>query len=106
VDVAQSALDVEARYLEPAVVEVARSTCTASGSTWRPPLAMRAGWAARSPTREWLRDRPLDACDAEGLARLGWDLDLLRSAADSGNVGSVANQTVRLAADVRNRAGT
>jgi hypothetical protein len=102
VDVAQSALDLEARYLEPVVIEVARFHLHSQRLRVEAAIGDAGGVTGEVAALEWLRDRLVDAFDADGLARLDQDLDGLRGAADAGNLASAADQAVRLAADVRN----
>jgi len=104
VEVAQSAIDLEARYLDPVEIEVARfhlhaqqlRVDAAAGDV----AAVLGGVAAL----EWIRDRLTGALDVEELAAIDDQLIALRAAADAGALASAADVATRLASDLRSQA--
>ena len=102
VDAAQSGIDLEARYLNPADIEVARFHLHTQKLRVDAAVRDAAGVASEVAALGWIRDRLLDSFDADELARVDEGLESLRTATGSGALPAAADQATRLAADVRN----
>ena len=102
VDVAQSIIDLEARYLDPVEIEVARFHLHSQQLRVDATLGHAHRVAGDVVTLEWIRDRISDAVDADELAEIDDKLEALRTADDTGDLASAADQATTLAADVRN----
>jgi len=106
IEVAQSAIDLEARYLDAIDVEVARFHLHSQ--------KLRVDAAAREAALvqgdvvalERVRERIFSALDAKELTALDRGLDALRIAADSGSLAAAADLAIGLAEDVRNAVAT
>lgn len=99
VEVAQSAIDLEARYLPPEQIEVARFHL----HTQQLRMAASAGSYARVTGEvaalEWIRDRL--ALNPDQAGQVDESLALLRAASDSRNLGAAADHATRIASLVR-----
>ena len=103
VEVAQSVIDLEARYLLPEQIEVARFHLHTQ--------QLRVAAAARSYPRvagevsalEWIRDRL--ALEGDQARAVGEALGALRGASDSRNLPGAADHATRLATLVRDLSG-
>jgi hypothetical protein len=101
VDVAQAAIDLEARYLPPADIEVARFHLHAQQLRVHAAADDLAGVTGEVATLEWIRDRLMGKMDPAGQSALDNSLRQLRGAADSKNLLSAADQAIRLASMLR-----
>ena len=102
VEVAQSGIDLEARYLDPVDIEVARFHLHTQKLRVDALVGDDASVLGDISALEWIRDRIADAFDADELASLDQELVALRSTATAGHLPSAADQATRLASDVRN----
>jgi hypothetical protein len=105
-DVAQSTIDLESRYLDHLEIEVARFHLHTQKLRIDAAAQTTAGVESDVATLEWLRDRLIEALDAQELAIIDQELAALRIAADSGKLGAAADQATRLGQDVRNFTST
>ena len=97
VDVAQAAIDLEARYLEPERVEIARFHLHTQQLRVDAARGDKAGVAAEVAVLEWIRDRLIGNLDAAGREVLTGGLRELRIAAEVSNLGAAADVATRLA---------
>lgn len=105
VDVAQSAIDLEARYLDPADVEVARFHLHAQQLRVDAAVGDRPAVMGQVAVLEWIRDRVAGGLDDSELAAIDDQLTALRGAAGAGALASAADIATRLASDLRSQAG-
>ena len=75
VDVAQSAIDLEARYLDPTDIEVARFHLHTQSLRVDAAVGDAAGVAGEVAALEWIRDRLPDSFDADELALVDQGLE-------------------------------
>ena len=106
VDVAQSAIDLEARYLDPVEIEVARFHLHSQQLRVDAAAGDRGGVHGDVATLRWVRDRIADQFDKEELASIDHGLAALSGAASAGNLQTAADLAIGLAADVRNLVAT
>jgi hypothetical protein len=100
VDVAQSALDLEARYLPPDQIEVARFHLHSQQLRVAAAAASYPRVAGEVAALEWIRPRlPLDGDHARAVDDA---LVALRGASDSRNLPAAADHATRVASLVRN----
>ena len=102
VAVAQSAIDLEARYLDPGDVEVSRFHLHSQLVRLDAATRDAAAVAGEVAVLEWIRDRIRADLDAEALADLDQGLADLRGAVSSGDLAAAADHAARLASQVRN----
>lgn len=101
VNVSQSGVDLEARYLDPVDIEVARFHLHAQRLRVDAVVGDDAAVAGDVAALEWIRDRISDAFNADELVAIDQELQALRIAAGSGDLAAAADQATRLASDVR-----
>ena len=102
VDVAQSGIDLEARYLAPVDIEVARFHLHTQKLRVDAAVGDAAGVAGEVAALGWIRDRIQGSStrtSSPGSTR-GWSP--FRTATASGALPAAADQATRLASDVRN----
>jgi hypothetical protein len=100
VDVAQSALDLEARYLPPEQIEVARFHLRSQQLRVAAAAASYSRVAGEVATLEWIRPRL--ALDGDNARAVDDALITLRGASDSRNLPATADHATRVASLVRN----
>lgn len=106
IDVAQSTIDLEARYLDPSAVEVSRFHLHAQKLRVDAAAGDEAGVHGEVSALTLIRDRITTALDAAELATLDDGLMSLRAVVASGDLAGAADQANQLGADVRNHAST
>jgi hypothetical protein len=106
VEIAQSLIDVEARYLDPTDVDIARFHLLTQGLRVDAEAGDTAGVRGDVAALEWMRDRVGDALDATELAAFDDQLAQLRLCVSSGSLVDAADIAVRLAMSLRNAAAT
>jgi hypothetical protein len=102
IDVAQSGIDLQARYLDPVDTEVARFHLHTQQLRVDALSKDKGRVAAEVAALEWINDRLAARMSAAERAMVDRGLAQLHVAADSGNLAAAADRAVRLAADVRN----
>jgi hypothetical protein len=100
--VAQSAIDLEARYLPEVEVEVARFHAHTQQLRIEATTKKAAGVRAEIAALGWIADRLVGVVDEASMARISTDLAALRVAAESGDLVAAADHAVRLGSTVRN----
>lgn len=102
VAVAQAAIDLEARYLDPIDVEVSRFHLHTQQLRIDAAVGHAEAVAGEVVILERIRDRIQGAFAADGLAVLDQGLVALRGAVSSGDLTGAADQATGLASQVRN----
>jgi len=106
VALAESGIDLEARYLEPADIEVARFHLHSQKLRVDAANGDAAGVRGDVVALELIRDRIPNAFEPDELATVDQQLTALRTAAESGDLASAADVATRLASAVRNSAAS
>ncbi|MEJ7584429.1 MAG: hypothetical protein WKF43_10170 [Acidimicrobiales bacterium] len=101
IDVAQAAIDLEARYLPAQAIEVARFHLHTQQLRVHAAADDLGGTTGEVATLEWIRDRLNANLPSKGRAELGNALRALRTAVDSENLLTAADHATRLASLLR-----
>jgi hypothetical protein len=99
VDLAQSAIDLEARYRPPEQIEVARFHLHTQQLRVAAAAGSQAGVTGEVAALEWIQDRL--ALGGDQARQVGEALIALRSASDGRNLAAAADHATRLASLVR-----
>ncbi|MGH7753778.1 MAG: hypothetical protein ACREN5_13275, partial [Gemmatimonadales bacterium] len=101
VDVAQSAVDLQARYLPPGDIEVARFHLHTQQLRVDAAADNLAGVTGEVAALEWIRDRLKGVLNPADQSEIDNGLRDLRNAADSENLVTAADHATRLASRLR-----